>query len=177
MTDLQQITYCKNHSSIETYLRCARCEEPICAKCAIKSPTGYLCKECTRNMQKSFDTAEPIDYLLGSLSTIILFFLASMLMLWISGLGFFSWIILIAGSPAIGNFAADLIRKVIRKHRSRELFLTIVISAVVGALPQLAGLLFSFNVGNIIVLIFQLGFLFLAIPAMYMRLSGIQLFK
>ncbi|HWS24903.1 MAG TPA: hypothetical protein VN226_10780 [Anaerolineales bacterium] len=177
MNDPQPTIYCKYHPNVETYLRCARCGDPICAKCAIKSPTGYLCKDCTRNMQKSFDTAEPLDYVIGAITSIILFYLASLLMVWVSRLGFFAWIILIAGSPAIGNFAAEIIRKTIRRHRSRELFLTIVISAIIGSLPQVLGVLLSFSLGNIMLLVFQVVFLFLAIPAMYMRLSGIQLFK
>ncbi len=29
-----------------TYLRCGRCEKPICARCRVATPVGYRCFEC-----------------------------------------------------------------------------------------------------------------------------------
>ena len=49
--------YCANHPAVETTLRCNRCGKPICAECAVRTPTGYRCKECVRGQQKIFDTA------------------------------------------------------------------------------------------------------------------------
>ncbi|MFU8773748.1 MAG: B-box zinc finger protein, partial [Anaerolineales bacterium] len=54
--------FCVNHPQTETTLRCNRCEDPICARCAVLTPTGYRCKDCIRGLQKSFDTAEWYDY-------------------------------------------------------------------------------------------------------------------
>ena len=174
MTEPEVITVCKNHPTTETYLRCARCSDPICAKCAIKSPTGYLCSDCTRKQQKTFENAETIDYVMGAVVTLILFLFASFAVKFIGGFGFFSWILIFAGSPTIGTIAADLIRGVIRRHRSRSLFITIAVSAVIGALPMLLMSLFVFDLFSVI---FQGLFLFLAVPAMFVRLSGIQLFR
>ena len=49
--------YCANHPGVETSLRCNKCGKPICAKCAIRTPTGYRCKECVRGQQRIFETA------------------------------------------------------------------------------------------------------------------------
>lgn len=174
MTDAEVITVCKNHPNRETLLRCSRCSDPICASCAIKTPTGYQCSECTRRQQKTFDTAEPIDYLAGSAVALVIYLIASYLIQFVGGFGFFGWIIVFAGSPAIGNVAAEAVRKAIRRHRSRELFITIAVSAVIGALPAILGMIFFFDLFG---LVFQGIFLFLSIPAMFVRLSGIQLFR
>lgn len=174
MTGPEVITVCKNHPTRETLLRCSRCNDPICASCAIKTPTGYQCSDCTRRQQKTFDTAEAIDFVTGFITAAVIYLIASYLIRFVSGFGLFSWIIVFAGSPAIGNVAADLIRKAIRRHRSRELFITIAIGAALGAIPAILGMVYPFNIFG---LIFQGIFLFLSIPAMFVRLSGIQLFR
>ena len=40
--------YCANHPGVETYLRCAKCEKPICAKCRVSTPVGFRCFDCAR---------------------------------------------------------------------------------------------------------------------------------
>jgi hypothetical protein len=42
--------YCANHPDTETYLRCGKCEKPICARCRVSTPVGFRCYECA-NMQ------------------------------------------------------------------------------------------------------------------------------
>ena len=58
MTGETTTLYCYVHPDRETGLRCNRCERPICADCAVLTPTGYRCKECVREQKKVFDTAE-----------------------------------------------------------------------------------------------------------------------
>lgn len=38
--------YCARHPNQPTYLRCSRCETPICAKCRVSTPLGFRCYEC-----------------------------------------------------------------------------------------------------------------------------------
>jgi hypothetical protein len=165
-------TYCANHPGVETSLRCNKCGKPICAKCAIRTPTGYRCKECVRGQLKMFDTARWYDYLLGSAVAGILGFLASLLATLISRVGFIGWILIVIGAPTAGMIIAEGVRLVTRKHRSRTLFLIIAAAVVLGALPVI---LFQLFTGNIFNLIFQGIYLFIATPIVYTRLSGIQL--
>jgi B-box zinc finger len=165
-------TYCANHPGVETSLRCNKCGKPICAKCAIRTPTGYRCKECVRGQLKIFDTARWYDYLLGSAVAGILGFLASLLATIVSRLGFIGWILIIIGAPTAGMIIAEGVRLVTRKHRSRTLFIIIAAAVVLGALPVI---LFQLFTGNIFNLIFQGIYLFIATPIVYTRLSGIQL--
>ena len=172
MIDPSAPVYCANHPGVETGLRCNNCGKPICAQCAIHTPTGYRCKECVRGQQKIFNTALWYDYLLGFVTAGILGFLASLLANLVSGLSFIGWILIIIGAPTAGMIIAEAVRRVTRKHRSRALFITISAAVVIGALPVI---LFQLLNGNLFSLIFQGIFLFLATPVVYTRLSGIQL--
>jgi hypothetical protein len=164
--------YCANHPTVETSLRCNKCGKPICAKCAIRMPTGYRCKECVRGQLRIFDTAVWYDYLLGFLIASILGFLASLLASLVSRVGFIGWFLIIIGAPTAGIIIAEGVRLVIRKHRSRALFITIASAVIVGALPVILTQLITLNLFS---LIFQGIYLFIATPVVYTRLSGIQL--
>jgi hypothetical protein len=172
MIDSTAPIYCANHPGVETSLRCNKCGKPICAKCAIRTPTGYRCKECVRGQLKIFDTALWYDYLLGFIIAGILGFLASLLTTLVSGLSFIGWILIVIGAPTAGVIIAEAVRLVIRKRRSRALFITIAAAVVVGALPVILFQLFSMSIFS---LIFQGIYLFIATPIVYTRLSGIQL--
>ena len=165
-------TYCANHPDVETSLRCNKCGKPICAKCAVRTPTGYRCKECVRGQLKVFNTAEWYDYLLGFGTAGILGFLASLLAGLVSGLSFIGWILIVIGAPTAGMVIAEGVRLATRKHRSRPLFITVAVAVVLGALPVIMINLISFNLFG---LIFQGIYLFIATPVVYTRLAGIQL--
>ena len=167
-------TFCANHPNIETMLRCNRCNKPICAKCAVKSPIGYRCPECIKSQQKIFDTATWVDYLLGAGIAGILSVIASILISLIGSIGFIGWFLVIAGAPTAGVVIAEGTRFAIKRHRSRSLFITIAVAVGVGALPAIMFQLMSFNLFG---LLFQGIYLALAIPSVYTRLSGIQIFK
>ena len=172
MIEASSPTYCANHPGVETSLRCNKCGKPICAKCAVRTPTGYRCKECVRGQLKVFNTALWYDYVLGSLTAAVLGFLASLLASLVSGLSFIGWILIVVGAPTAGMIIAEGVRLVTRKHRSRALFITIAAAVVVGALPVIIFNLISFSLFGII---FQGIYLFIATPIVYTRLSGIQL--
>jgi hypothetical protein len=164
--------YCANHPGVETSLRCNKCGKLICSKCAVRMPTGYRCKECVRGQLKIFDTALWYDYVLGFLIACVLGFVGSLLTTLIYRLSFIGWILIIIGSPTAGVIIAEGVRLVIRKRRSRALFITVAAGVVVGALPVILVQLINFNLFSIIFLGI---FLFIATPVVYTRLSGIQL--
>ena len=41
-----QVMYCVNHPKSETLMRCSKCLEPICPKCAVRTPVGLRCPKC-----------------------------------------------------------------------------------------------------------------------------------
>ena len=127
MTDTT-IQYCSNHPNTETNLRCNRCEKLICSKCAVHTPTGYRCKDCVKSQQKIFETAVWYDYLLGFALAAILSYLGSLI---IPRLGFFVLFL----APLVGMGIAEGARFITRRRRSRYLFLTIAVGALLGGLP------------------------------------------
>jgi hypothetical protein len=167
-------TYCYAHPNRETSLRCKRCERYMCASCSVRTPTGYVCRDCVKAHQKSFDTAEWYDYVLGFITAALLSAVAAFLVTLIGGIGFFGWFLIAAGAPVAATAIAESIRVVTRRHRSRMLFTTIAGGVVAGALPIVLLQLLSMNIFGII---FQAIYLVIAVPIVYTRLSGIQLSK
>jgi hypothetical protein len=163
--------YCYVHPNRETTLRCNRCERPICAQCAIRTPTGYRCKECVREQQKTFDTAVWSDYLIGFGLTSVLSLVAAGLIAAISFLaGFFMIFISAAIAVGAGSVIADSVLRVLRR-RSRMLFRIVAASVIVGALPVAGFILMS---GDFFSLIWLGIYLVIATPTVYRRFSGIQ---
>ncbi|MEA3349735.1 MAG: B-box zinc finger protein [Chloroflexota bacterium] len=130
MTELSQTTYCANHPNKETNLRCNKCGKLICSKCAILTPIGYRCRECIRSQQKSFETAEWYDYVLGFIVAAGISFFGSLIA---PKMGFFVLFI----APLVGFVIAGGTRLVTRRRRSKNLFITIAAGALLGGLPSL----------------------------------------
>lgn len=172
MTEETATLYCYVHPDRETSLRCNRCERPICAQCAVRTPTGYRCRECVREQKKIFDTAEWYDYMLGFMVAAVLSGVASFLVTLIGRIGFIGWFLLILAGPVAGMVIAEGVRSVIRRRRAKPLYYTVVAGVVIGALPILLTQLFGLNLFGIL---FQVIYLAITIPTVYTRLSGIQL--
>lgn len=172
MTDTNAI-YCYAHPTRETSLRCKRCDNPICTSCAVRIPTGYICKDCSRMHQKAFDTAEWYDYLIGFAVTSITSLVASALIAFLgSFIGFFMFFLAAGIGGAVGRWISDLALRAVGKRRSKALFITCAVGVVLGSLPILLTLLFTglFYAGIGVAI-----YLFIAAPMVYSRISGIQL--
>ena len=166
--------YCYVHPTRETSLRCNNCERPICAQCAVRTPTGYRCKECVRERQKTFETAEWYDFIFGFIIAAVLSAIAAFLVTLIGGIGFFGWFLIAAGAPTAAVAIAEGVRRVTNRRRSRPLFMTIAVGVILGALPVI---LIQVLRGDLFGILFQVIYLIIATPVVYTRLSGIQLFR
>lgn len=124
--------YCSYHPQTETMLRCNRCEKPICSKCAVLTDTGYRCKECVRSQQKTFETAEVIDYPIAFIVATVLSYIGGLIA---PRLSFF--VIILA--PIAGTIVAEAVRFSIRKRRANSLYITAAAGALLGSLPGLIG--------------------------------------
>lgn len=175
------IQYCYRHPSVETGLRCNRCERPICSRCAVHTETGYRCPDCIRGQQKIFDTARWYDFLLALLVSLVLSAIGSILS---NLLGF--WIIFVA--PTAGIVIAEAVRLVIRRRRNRTLNKLVVAAVFIGGLlpntPTIILILVGLSTGLdnlslagsfLSVLVWPLIYAALAASGCYYRLSGIRL--
>lgn len=156
---VEGLAFCVNHPNVETGLRCNRCGDPICARCAVHTPVGYRCKNCIREQQSTFYTGLPVDYIIVA---VVSFPIAAAGAFITSLLGFFLFAIFIG--PAAGALVADISWRAVGRRRGRYLWLVVCASIVVAALA---------------VAVFRLGYLFhigliiytaLAVSAAYGRL-------
>ncbi len=174
------VLYCANHPTVETGLRCATCNKPICAKCAKRTPTGYRCKECISGIQKNFDTSQwydyPVAFTIAGVLALVGSFVATLI-------GFF--IVFLA--PVIGVVISEVIRFVTRRRRSNTLFKVAAAGTALGSLAfvivALFGMVFfsagarsgSFLTSGLISLVFQGIYAFTVTSTVYYRLRGISI--
>lgn len=187
MTEQQPIT-CYIHPNRETALRCNRCEQPICVDCAVKTPTGYRCKQCVKSQQKVFVTVKWYDYPVAIIVSGILSSLGSFVMI-IAG-NFFFILPFIIG-PTIGFGIAEAVRFLVKRRRSEWLFRVTALAGGLAILPHV--------ISNIVTIIginaaqsqglvepgtaiysytplIYIGiYLFTVVPAIYYRMKGIRL--
>jgi hypothetical protein len=175
--------YCYVHPNRPTVLRCNRCERPICNEDAVRTPTGYRCRNCIRDQQKVFDTAQWRDYVAAFIIAAVGSALASGLVLLISGFFFGLGVLLLA--PAAGALIGNLVLSATGRRRSRALFATASAGVIAGALPALLVVslpaLLAILAGGfggfmgILPAIWEVVYLFLAVPAAYTQISGLRL--
>jgi uncharacterized membrane protein YjjP (DUF1212 family) len=165
MTESPPQMYCANHPTVETSLRCNKCEKPICPKCAVLTPTGYRCKECVREQQKIFETALWYDYPLVFITVAVLAYIGSLIA---ARIGFFT--ILLA--PFAGGIIAEAARLVTRRRRSKKLFILAAIAAVIACLPIMLTFVQHFILFGFI---YQLIYAILMTSTMFYRLAGIRI--
>lgn len=147
-------TFCANHPSRSTMLRCNRCDQLMCTKCAQRTPVGYRCKDCVRGQQSLFETVLWRDYLVAAVIALFLSGLAGVLLI---SLGWF--VIFLA--PMVGGVIAEVIRRAVNRRRGRYLAYAAVGAMVLASLPNIL----SLNLWSLI-------YLLLAGSTVYAKLSG-----
>lgn len=161
--------YCYRHPNRETRLRCNQCDQPICASCAVLTPTGYRCPECIRSQQKVFDTTRPFDHVVAALLASAIAFGGSFVA---SLLGFFTLLI----TPLVAFIITEVVRWAVNKRRSKTLHRVTVIATVVGSLPlllySLAMILLFGARFNLLALVWQVAYSAIIYSTVHYRLGG-----
>ena len=57
--------YCYRHPKSVTYVRCGRCDQPICPKCSVQGPVGFRCRQCGLVKSATFSSFTPQQVILG----------------------------------------------------------------------------------------------------------------
>lgn len=136
--ELDTPTFCAVHPDRETGLRCIRCDRYMCTECVVRSATGYICRECARQHDKSFFTASGIDNAVYFVVPLAIGAVGLALAGWL-GLGFL-WFLLIPAALILAGLTGELILRLTKKRRGRyrgEL------AALGGVLGSLAGAFIS----------------------------------
>src|SRR5687768_12217654 len=58
--------FCYRHPDRETWLRCGRCERPICTGCAMQGPVGSRCRQCGKPAHDPLTSFTPIQLATGA---------------------------------------------------------------------------------------------------------------
>ena len=62
-----QPLHCYRHPDRETWVRCGRCDQPICMGCAMQGPVGLRCKTCGKPSRDALASMRPIQVAVGAL--------------------------------------------------------------------------------------------------------------
>lgn len=137
MSDFETTLTCTFHPKVETQLRCNRCNQPICIKCATHTPTGYRCPECIRSQQKIFITTKWFDLVIAAAITGVISFLGS---LFANIFGIYIMILVAIGA---GYLIVRAVKKAINNRRSPILKYVMTGSAFLGSLIPVFGTLIT----------------------------------
>lgn len=56
----QSVPVCRNHADRPTYVRCQRCDQPICSECTRQAAVGVQCPQCVNAGKKSVRTPRTV---------------------------------------------------------------------------------------------------------------------
>jgi len=57
--------FCYRHPDRETYVRCGRCDQPICTACAMQGPVGLRCRACGKPPRDPLTSLTPTQLAAG----------------------------------------------------------------------------------------------------------------
>ena len=60
-----QPLHCYRHPERETWVRCGRCDQPICMRCAMEGPVGLRCKVCGKPSRDALSSLRPSQVAVG----------------------------------------------------------------------------------------------------------------
>jgi hypothetical protein len=98
--------HCYRHPDRETWVRCGRCDRPICTKCALQGPVGSRCRDCGRLRNDPLTHLSRRQLILGIAVALVCGTLAG-----IVGLQLWLFITIILG-PIIGGLVAEAVLRV-----------------------------------------------------------------
>jgi MFS family permease len=62
--------FCYRHPDRETWIRCGRCDRPICTSCAMQGPVGSRCKQCGKLAFDPLTSFTPAQLVLGIVTAV-----------------------------------------------------------------------------------------------------------
>ncbi len=76
---------CARHPQVETFVRCGKCDQPICPSCMVAGPVGVRCRDCSRQNLDAIMRGSPRQYLLAAVWA----FGSALLLGWLTHVSFF----------------------------------------------------------------------------------------
>jgi hypothetical protein len=132
-------TRCATHPQVETYLRCGRCNTPICPRCLIQTPVGARCRSCARLRRLPMYDVSPRFLLRGAIAAVATAALGAIVLELLPRLGWFSLIL----GGLLGILVAGAVSRVTNYKRGASLGWTTVAAIGIGFLLGRAALAFT----------------------------------
>jgi len=122
-----QPLHCYRHPDRETYVRCGRCDQPICMGCAMQGPVGMRCKTCGKPARDALASMRPSQIAIGlgvsgGLAAVVGYFGAQ-----------FGWFMIVVGFFA-GTIIAEALDRTIGIKRGPRILAIAVTGILVGGL-------------------------------------------
>ena len=119
--------YCYRHPDRETWVRCGRCDQPICMSCAMQGPVGLRCKSCGKPVRDALTSMTPTQTLVTPLLATGAGLLVGYLALQ------FGWFGLVVAFFA-GRITVDVLDRAIGTKRGPRMIALVAVGLLVGAL-------------------------------------------
>ncbi len=143
----EEQTFCVNHPTVTTVLRCNKCGNPICSRCAVRTPVGYRCKNCVKNQQAIFYTALWYDYVIAAIVSLVISGVAQAILAFIPFLG----ILIVFVGALVGGAVAEVVRAATGRRRGRYTWLVVAIGMIAASLPVLVWALLLQNMYDLVI--------------------------
>jgi hypothetical protein len=115
--------FCYRHPDRETWVRCGRCDRPICVKCSIQGPVGFRCRDCGLMKNDPLTTFRPVQLALAVAVSVLAGTVAGLVA---SQIGFFSVVV----SYFAGGLIVEAVRRVVG-YKHGPVMLAIVFGGIV----------------------------------------------
>jgi hypothetical protein len=125
VSQIPEATRCARHPGVETYLRCSRCDTPICPSCLVQTPVGARCRSCAGLRRLPTFRADKRLLARGFLAGLAAAALGAVLIEMVRGFGFILTIVL-------GFLVAEAVSWAANRRRGPYFAWTAAVSAVVG---------------------------------------------
>ena len=142
-----QAARCAAHPRVETYLRCGRCETPICPRCLIQTPVGARCRSCAQVRRLPIYDVGPRYLLRGALAGLGSAILAGAVIQFFPGFGLFVQVLL---GAFYGYVVAGAVSAATNRKRGLSLCWSTVGAILLGYLLSRAALA-TFQFGHLAV--------------------------
>jgi len=126
------VAECAFHPGVETEVRCAQCERPICPKDMVVTPVGYKCPICAKPKRSEYFYIKP-KQLAGGIALGLLAGIGGGLLIAVSGLASMGFVFLIM--PFVwGLFVAEAVRRGAGGHRGPIMATIAAVAIILGVL-------------------------------------------
>lgn len=144
---------CYRHAEVETGLRCNRCNNFICPKCAKRTPVGFRCPDCIYELEDKYYSGGYLDYAIAvGVALPLSAFAAGAFSFLLGSITFLGWILCFILAPVVSGGIAEAVRWAVSKRRSRYLGYTVA-ACIVSCSLALGIFLFLASNFNFFVLI------------------------